>query len=29
MIMDIIKPDSGDIAVLGDKLSEATKSKLV
>jgi ABC-2 type transport system ATP-binding protein len=28
MIMDIIKPDSGDIAVLGEKLSEATKSKL-
>ena len=28
MIMDIIKPDSGDISVLGEKLSEATKSKL-
>jgi ABC-2 type transport system ATP-binding protein len=28
MIMDIIKPDSGDIAVLGEKLSEASKSRL-
>jgi ABC-2 type transport system ATP-binding protein len=28
MIMDIIKPDSGEIAVLGEKLSEATKNKL-
>lgn len=28
MIMDIIKPDSGDIAVLGEKLSEASKSKI-
>jgi ABC-2 type transport system ATP-binding protein len=28
MIMDIIKPDSGEIDVLGEKLSEATKSKL-
>ncbi len=28
MVMDIIKPDSGSIAVLGEKLSEASKSKL-
>jgi len=28
MMMDIIKPDSGDVTVLGDKLSEATKNKL-
>ncbi len=28
MIMDIIKPDSGEIGVLGEKLSEAVKSKL-
>jgi ABC-2 type transport system ATP-binding protein len=28
MMMDIIKPDSGDVAILGEKLSEATKNKL-
>jgi ABC-2 type transport system ATP-binding protein len=28
MIMDIIKPDSGEIAVLGQRLSEATKNRL-
>jgi ABC-2 type transport system ATP-binding protein len=28
MMMDIIKPDSGQIAILGDKLSEASKNKL-
>jgi ABC-2 type transport system ATP-binding protein len=28
MIMDIIKPDSGEITVFGEKLSEATKSRL-
>jgi ABC-2 type transport system ATP-binding protein len=28
MMMDIIKPDSGEIEVLGQKLSEATKSRL-
>jgi ABC-2 type transport system ATP-binding protein len=28
MIMDIIKPDRGAISVLGEKLSESTKSKL-
>jgi ABC-2 type transport system ATP-binding protein len=28
MMMDIIKPDSGDVTVLGEKLSEATKNKL-
>jgi ABC-2 type transport system ATP-binding protein len=28
MIMDIIKPDSGEISVFGEKLSEATKSRL-
>jgi ABC-2 type transport system ATP-binding protein len=28
MMMDIIKPDSGDIKILGEKLSEATKNKL-
>jgi ABC-2 type transport system ATP-binding protein len=28
MIMDIIKPDSGEITVFGAKLSEATKSRL-
>lgn len=27
-MMDIIKPDSGEITILGEKLSEATKSKL-
>jgi ABC-2 type transport system ATP-binding protein len=28
MIMDIIKPDSGDITIFGEKLSEATKDRL-
>jgi ABC-2 type transport system ATP-binding protein len=28
MMMDIIKPDSGDVAILGEKLSEATKDRL-
>jgi ABC-2 type transport system ATP-binding protein len=28
MMMDIIKPDSGEVTILGQKLSEATKSKL-
>ncbi len=28
MMMDIIKPDSGDISILGEKLSEATKNRL-
>jgi ABC-2 type transport system ATP-binding protein len=28
MMMDIIKPDSGEVAILGEKLSEATKDKL-
>ena len=28
MIMDIIKPDTGDIAILGKALSEATKGRL-
>jgi ABC-2 type transport system ATP-binding protein len=28
MMMDIIKPDSGDVSILGEKLSEATKNKL-
>jgi ABC-2 type transport system ATP-binding protein len=28
MTMDIIKPDSGDVTILGEKLSEASKNKL-
>ena len=28
MIMDIIKPDSGEVTILGEKLGEATKNKL-
>jgi len=28
MMMDIIKPDSGDVTILGEKLSEPTKNKL-
>jgi ABC-2 type transport system ATP-binding protein len=28
MLMDIIKPDSGDVTILGEKLSEASKNKL-
>jgi len=28
MMMDIIKPDSGEVTVLGEKLSEATKNRL-
>lgn len=28
MMMDIIKPDSGEVAILGEKLSEATKNSL-
>ena len=28
MMMDIIKPDSGEITILGEKLGEATKNKL-
>jgi ABC-2 type transport system ATP-binding protein len=28
MMMDIIKPDSGEISILGEKLSESTKNKL-
>jgi len=28
MMMDIIKPDSGDVTILDEKLSEATKNKL-
>ena len=28
MILDIIKPDSGQIAILGEKLSESTKNRL-
>jgi ABC-2 type transport system ATP-binding protein len=28
MMMDIIKPDSGDVTILGEKLSESTKNKL-
>jgi ABC-2 type transport system ATP-binding protein len=28
MMMDIIKPDSGQISILGEKLSEATKNKI-
>ena len=28
MLMDIIKPDSGEVTILGEKLSEASKNKL-
>ena len=28
MMMDILKPDSGDVAIFGEKLGEATKDKL-
>ncbi len=28
MMMDIIKPDSGEVTILGEKLNEATKNKL-
>jgi len=28
MMMDIVKPDSGSVAILGEKLSEASKNKL-
>jgi len=28
MMMDILKPDSGDVTIFGEKLSEATKNKL-
>jgi len=28
MMMDIIKPDSGEVTILGERLSEATKNKL-
>ena len=28
MMMDIIKPDSGEVNILGEKLSEATKNRL-
>ncbi|MGA8848803.1 MAG: ATP-binding cassette domain-containing protein [Dehalococcoidia bacterium] len=28
MMMDIIRPDSGDVTILGEKLSESTKNKL-
>jgi ABC-2 type transport system ATP-binding protein len=28
MMMDIIKPDSGDVTILGEKLSEASKNRL-
>jgi len=28
MMMDIIKPDSGDVTIIGEKLSEATKNRL-
>jgi len=28
MMMDIIKPDSGDVTILGEKVSESTKNKL-
>jgi ABC-2 type transport system ATP-binding protein len=28
MMMDILKPDTGDVAILGEKFSEATKNKL-
>jgi ABC-2 type transport system ATP-binding protein len=28
MMMDILKPDSGDVTILGEKLNEATKNKL-
>jgi ABC-2 type transport system ATP-binding protein len=28
MMMDIIKPDSGEVSILGEKLSEATKNRL-
>jgi ABC-2 type transport system ATP-binding protein len=28
MMMDIIKPDSGDVTILGEQLSESTKNKL-
>ena len=28
MMMDIIKPDSGDVTILGEKLGESTKNKL-
>ena len=28
MMMDIIKPDSGEVTILGEKLSEATKNRL-
>jgi ABC-2 type transport system ATP-binding protein len=28
MMMDIIKPDSGEVTILGEKLSESTKNKL-
>ena len=28
MMMDIIKPDSGDVTILGEKLSEASKNKV-
>jgi len=28
MMMDILKPDSGEVTILGEKLSEATKNKL-
>src|SRR4030042_5315701 len=28
MLMDIIKPDSGDVAILGEKLSETSKNRI-
>jgi len=28
MMMDILKPDSGDVTILGEKLNEATKNRL-
>lgn len=28
MIMDIIKPDSGEVTILGEKLSEVSKNRL-
>jgi ABC-2 type transport system ATP-binding protein len=28
MVIDIIKPDSGDVTIMGEKLSEAAKNRL-
>jgi ABC-2 type transport system ATP-binding protein len=29
MMMDILKPDSGEVTILGEKLNEATKNRLL